>query len=235
MAWHFHIDESEHGRRGSRGPKCDAPRCLDVSKFQRLGLNLLVLPGTDHDMPEVSGDSGAPLDLQAILVAHGDRLLRSAYLLCGNHTDAQDLVQETLLQAMKSAARFRGDSAIYTWLHGILVNLNRRRWRKEKRFIHDEDVVLETPCHAHEDTGEDREFRVQRLARAIQALSAEHREVVVLRYYENLKIQEIAAQTGTSVGTIKSRLHYAIRCLEKLVPAELNLFAPDGTHPIIAP
>jgi RNA polymerase sigma factor (sigma-70 family) len=213
-----------------------AKRSTDMEKKNLSdGLNLLQLPGTDDDMPEVSGDPAAPLDLQAIVVAHGDRLLRSAYLLCGNETDAQDLVQETLLQAVKSAGRFRGESAIYTWLHGILVNLNRRRWRKQKRFVHDENVVLEMPCHANQDTEEDQEFRALRLARAIQALSAEHREVVVLRYYENLKIQEIAAQTGTSVGTIKSRLHYAMRCLEKLVPEELNLFAPDGTHPIIAP
>jgi DNA-directed RNA polymerase specialized sigma24 family protein len=52
----------------------------------------------------------------------------------------------------------------------------------------------------------------------------------VLRYFENLKIQEIAEQTDASVGTVKSRLHYAVRCLEKMIPDELNLFAAQGTH-----
>ena len=187
-------------------------------------------------MPEASREAGTPLpDLRAMLVAHGERLLRSAYLLCGNRTDAQDLVQETLLQAVKSASRFRGDSTTYTWLHGILVNLNRRRWRREKRYVSDESLVGETPCHDSEDTRTDQEFRAARLAQAIQALSPEHREVIVLRYYENLKLQDIAAQTNTSVGTIKSRLHYALGCLEKLVPEELNLFASAGTHHHIAP
>lgn len=181
-------------------------------------------------MPEGRRDSGAPLvDLQAWLDAHGNRLLRSAYLLCGNETEAQDLVQDTLLQAVKSAHRFRGDSAVYTWLHGILLNLNRRHWRRRKRLVYDENVALQTPSE-DADTDPDQEFRSTRLACAIQTLSPEHREVIVLRYYESLKLQQIAARTGASLGTVKSRLHYAVRSLEKLVPVELNLFAAEGTH-----
>ena len=187
-------------------------------------------------MPAAPREPGEPLpDLPALLVAHGERLLRSAYLLCGNRTEAEDLVQETLLQAVKSAHRFRGDSAAYTWLHGILVNVNRRRWRRQKRYVPDETLARETPCHDADDTRADQEFRATRLAEAIQALSPEHREVIVLRYYENLKLQEIAAQTGTSVGTIKSRLHYALGCLEKLLPEELNLFTSEDTYHQIAP
>jgi RNA polymerase sigma-70 factor (ECF subfamily) len=136
---------------------------------------------------------------------------------------------------VKSAHRFRGDSAIYTWLHGILLNLNRRRWRKQKRLVFDENIVLQAPAHGAPDLEGDREFQAVRLAQAIQTLSAEHREVIVLRYYENLKIQDIAAQTGASLGTVKSRLHYALRCLGKLVPDELNVFASDGTHDYTSP
>ncbi len=171
------------------------------------------------------------LDLSAWLQAHGTRLLRSAYLLCGDRTEAEDLVQETFLQAVKSAHRFRGESAIYTWLHGILVNLNRRRWRKQKRFVFDEELVQHAASPAIEDSEMDRQFQTNRLAQAILTLSAEHREVIALRYYEDLKLQQIAAQTGVSLGTVKSRLHYAMQCLEKLLPEELNLFAANGTQP----
>ena len=182
-------------------------------------------------MTEPPGDSGAPLvDVRSALHAYGDRLLRSAYLLCGDATEAQDLVQETFLQALKSAHRFRGESAIYTWLHGILLNLSRHHWRRQKRVVLDENIALETPIDGAAEAHADREFRATRLARALQTLSPEHREVIVLRYYENLKIHEIAAQTGVSAGTTKSRMHYALRCLEKLVPDELNLFAPESTH-----
>src|SRR3954464_14172722 len=97
-------------------------------------------------MTEPRGDAGAPLvDVRAWLHAHGDRLLRSAYLLCGDATEAQDLVQETFLQALKSADRFRGESAVHTWLHGILLNLSRHHWRKQKRVVLDENIALETP------------------------------------------------------------------------------------------
>ena len=62
---------------------------------------------------------------QELVASHGDRLFRFACLLCGDQAEAQDLVQETLLQAVRSAPRFRGCSTVYTWLHGILLNLTR--------------------------------------------------------------------------------------------------------------
>lgn len=182
-------------------------------------------------MTEPRGDAGAPrVDVRSWLHAHGDRLLRSAFLLCGNATEAQDLVQETFLQALKSAHRFRGESAPYTWLHGILLNVSRHHRRRQQRLVLDETIALDTPAAGAGEAEADREFRATRLTHALQTLSAEHREVIVLRFYDNRKIHEIAAQTGVSAGTVKSRLHYALRCLEKLVPDELNLFSPEGTH-----
>jgi RNA polymerase sigma-70 factor (ECF subfamily) len=182
-------------------------------------------------MTEPRGDARPPvIDVRGWVHAHGDRLLRSAYLLCGDANEAQDLVQETFLQALRSADRFRGESAAYTWLHGILLNVSRHHWRKQKRMVLDENVALETPIDGSAPAEADREARATGVARALQTLSPEHREVIVLRFYENLKIHEIAAQTGISAGTVKSRLHYALRCLEKLVPEELNLFAAEGTH-----
>src|SRR5436190_18092236 len=168
------------------------------------------------------------LDLQELIDSCGDRLLRSACLLCGDATEAQDLVQETFVQALKSAHRFRGDSAVYTWLHGILLNLCRRHLRKQKRLVFDE--ALEETVQPSPANHLDQDFCATRLAQAIQNLSPDHREVIVLRYYENLKIAEIARQTGVSKGTVKSRLHYAVRHLEQLIPSEMNLFVSEDTH-----
>ncbi len=61
-------------------------------------------------------------------------------------------------------------------------------------------------------------------------LSLLHREVLVLRFYEDMKIHEIAAHLGVSKGTVKSRLHYALTRMQQLVPGEMNLFAADGTE-----
>ena len=170
------------------------------------------------------------LDLQELIDSYGDQLLRSAYLLCGDETEAQDLVQETFVQALKSAQRFRGESAVYTWLHGILLNVCRRHLRKQKRLVFDEERVRQQPFESSQADDLDQDFCASRLAQALQKLSPEHREVIVLRYYENLKIEEIARQIGVSKGTVKSRLHYAVRHLQQLIPRELNLFVSEDTH-----
>jgi len=169
-------------------------------------------------------------DIQEFMDLHGDRLLRSAYLLCGDATEAQDLAQETLVQALKSWRHFRGNSALYTWVHGILLNLCRHYHRKQKRLVYDDDMVREESISDDSVQTSDQDFCAATLTQAIQTLSLEHREVIVLRFYENLKIHEIARQIGVSHGTVKSRLHYAVRHLEHLLPRELNHFVSDGTN-----
>jgi RNA polymerase sigma-70 factor (ECF subfamily) len=185
-------------------------------------------------MAEIPGCSAEKavdsLDVQEFIDAHGDRLLRSAYLLCGDETEAQDLVQETLIQAIRSWPGFRGESAIYTWIHGILLNLCRRYHRKQKRLVYDEELVLKETFQSDYAREMDQDFCAATLSKAMQQLSHEHREVLILRYFESMKIEAIARHTGVSSGTVKSRLHYAVRCLEQLIPQELNLFASEGTH-----
>ncbi len=169
-------------------------------------------------------------DVQEFIDAHGDRLLRSAYLLCGDEMEAQDLVQETLFQAIKSWRGFRGESGLYTWVHGILLNLCRRYHRKQKRLVYDEERVLKETFQADDAREMDQDFCATSLTEAMQELSQEHREVLILRYFESMKIEEIAQQTGVSNGTVKSRLHYAVRRLEEIIPQEMNLFICDGTN-----
>ena len=169
--------------------------------------------------------------MQELVVAHGDRLFRSACLLCGDQAEAQDLVQETLLQAVRSAPRFRGGSSVYTWLHGILLNLTRHYRRDRKRLVYDEELARqELPRPEENPSRLDIELASTALAAALGRLTAPHREVLVLRFYEDMKIHEIAAHLGLSTGTVKSRLHYAIAELQRQMPGELNLFGACGTE-----
>jgi len=175
-----------------------------------------------------NGDAAAA---QELVDSCGNRLLRSAYLLCGNENDAQDLVQETFLQALKSIHRFRGGSTVYTWLHAVLLNLSRHYHRDRKRLVSNdgeqppEELVLPDENPDPSDT----ELAFSVLASALHRLSEAHREAIVLRFYENLKITEIAERLGLSRGTVKSRLHYAIAELQKVFPPEMNLFGAGGT------
>lgn len=171
-----------------------------------------------------------PAAIEALIETHGNRLLRSATLLCGNETNAQDLVQDAFVEALRSVHRFRWQASLYTWLHSILLNLTRHYHRDNKRLVYDNDLAAqEVSVWEERPSALDFESAAAELARALRQLSDSHREVLVLRYYEHMKIHELARHLGVSKGTVKSRLHYAVREMHKLLPPEMNLFGAGGT------
>lgn len=173
---------------------------------------------------------GNPAALDPLLELHGDRLLRSAVLLGGDTEEARDLVQETVLQAFRSARRFRGESRLFTWLYGILRNLARGRARRSERLVYTDELpeVPVSGCRAGE--GMDRDFDSRAIWRALQRLSDEHREVLVLRYFEELSMEELSACLDVPAGTVKSRLHYALREIRAYLPDAVNLFRSGDTY-----
>jgi len=168
--------------------------------------------------------------IEALIETHGNRLLRSATLLCGDETNAQDLVQDAFVEAFRSVHRFRGQASLYTWLHSILLNLTRHHRRDSQRLVYDNELAArEVSVLEERPSALDFESAAAELARALRQLSDSHREVLVLRYYEHMKIHELARHLGVSKGTVKSRLHYAIREMQKILPSEMNLFGAGGT------
>ncbi|MGP8219820.1 MAG: RNA polymerase sigma factor [Limisphaerales bacterium] len=171
-----------------------------------------------------------PAAVQQLVDGCGERLHRSAFLLSGSESDAQDLVQETFIQALKSAHRFRGQSSVYTWLRAILLNLSRHYHRDRHWLVFDDDLARKDIPAPDDGPGRlDTDAASSALTDALRQLSGVHREVLVLRFYEDMKIHEIAAHLGLSKGTVKSRLHYAIVRMQRLLPRELNLFGATGT------
>jgi RNA polymerase sigma-70 factor (ECF subfamily) len=177
-----------------------------------------------------------PVAARELIRASGERLLRSAFLLCGREADAQDLVQETFLQAIRSVHRFRGESSIYTWLHGILLNLARKLYRSRDRLVNDEELARTAAGYTEEAPSQlDVEKSTSLLMQALGSLSEAHREVLVLRYFEGMKLRAIAEHLDVSAGTIKSRLHYALEEMQQLLPGELNLFGETSTDVMAKP
>jgi len=167
---------------------------------------------------------GEPSAVDALVLAYGNRLLRAAFSLCGNPTDAQDIVQDTLVQAIQSIQRFRGDAALYTWLHGILLNMARRHRRRQGKLIPVENLP-EEPNETQERPGPAGALVADEdaaaLFAALQTISEEHREILVLRYFENQTIAQISDALGIPGGTVKSRLHYAVDALRKKMDKKL--------------
>jgi RNA polymerase sigma-70 factor (ECF subfamily) len=144
----------------------------------------------------------------------------SAYLLAlqllGNRDDALDVAQEAMLHFFASLGRIAPGRAVRPWLLAIVRNQardfwRRRRVRRAESIEADPDALLSQMVDAGPDPEESvrrAELR-RRVWRAMAALSADHREIVVLRDYHGLSYHELAQTLGIRIGTVMSRLHAA--------------------------
>ncbi len=138
--------------------------------------------------------------------------------MCGNEMAAEDLTQETFVAAADARKRFEGRSSDYTWLYGILLNKYRRWLRKKGSSAVSLQRLKEGegrgPQFETEEPGPVEEAlrreNIQQVRDALEELSAEHRAVITLRYVEGMPYQEIAEVVGCPLGTVKSRIHYAL-------------------------
>lgn len=149
--------------------------------------------------------------LRAIHDAHGPALLRFALRLTGDFTMAQDVVQEALLRAWKKPAILeQSDEAARAWLFTVVRNLvidDRRSARHQRELL--TDNLPERPTV----DGTDAQLDAWVVADALASLSVEHRRAVVSAYYLGQTVSEIARRDEIPEGTVKSRLHYALRAM----------------------
>ena len=154
------------------------------------------------------GDEGA---FRTLVERHARYLTGIAQSLCGNRTDAEDLVQETFTAVLTS--RFRGESSARTWLVNILVRRSAMLRRSRKR---ERGSPLGGPEASvrHEVTSTDARLDLQRL---LDRLSPDQRQVIVLRELQGLSYEEMADVLKVPRGTVESRLHRARAALRDLV------------------
>jgi RNA polymerase sigma-70 factor (ECF subfamily) len=149
-------------------------------------------------------------------------------VLSRNKTEAEDLVQETCLRALRGVGGLRSGDSAKSWLFTILRNiwLNQLRHRRTApdgvELDTDESRQIE-PADATQDPHSDYVSKVEReqVRAAIQRLPVEFREIIILREYEELSYQEIAAVLDCPPGTVMSRLARARARLRELLPAGL--------------
>ncbi|ACU73007.1 RNA polymerase, sigma-24 subunit, ECF subfamily [Catenulispora acidiphila DSM 44928] len=130
-------------------------------------------------------------------------LVRTAYLLAGDHGHAEDFVQDALIRAHRNWRRIERADQPEVYVRRIIVNLANSWWRRALR--HRTHVAWEPPDRPDERDGHAAVEREDELWRALATLPAGMRAVVVLRYYEDLSEAETAAVLGTSLGTVKSQ------------------------------
>lgn len=161
----------------------------------------------------------APAAFQSEVLPHLDTLYRVALRLTGEPAAAEDLVQDTMLRALRAWHTFQPGSNARAWLVTILRNQFINGWRSRKRApaVVDMDAVPELPDSGDPDP-EGRFFRDlvdEEVLSAVDNLPEEFREVVVLSDMEGLPYAEIARVLSIPVGTVKSRLFRARRILQR--------------------
>lgn len=158
-------------------------------------------------------------DYVAFVRARQGPLLRSAYMICGDHHLAQDLLQDALIKLASRWERLR-DEAPEAYVRRILYRDAVSSWRRTRREVvadHDPDGVV-TPLHARADERVHDWVSGADVRTALLLLPPRQRAVIVLRYYEDLSEAEIADALGIARGTVKSQASDAMRTLRTLLP-----------------
>jgi RNA polymerase sigma-70 factor (sigma-E family) len=137
------------------------------------------------------------------------RLLRMAYLLTGDRGHAEDVVQTALLQVAQKWRRIRGEPAPYA--HRAVVNLANNHRRDRSRRPHESAATIE-PCYAPPEADV---LLQQLLLPAVMDLPIRQRAVLVLRYFQDLSVEQTADALGCSIGTVKSQTHHALNKLRE--------------------
>jgi len=176
--------------------------------------------------PRESGSTPSDaIDLAAASQEHFARIHRAALVLTGNPWDADDLAQETFLTLARQAGRtFEGRSSLYTFLYGILLNLDRRHRRraglkKRKLRVLWGNEPAERSIPAAETAIEVAEWK-KSLWCEVAKLPDGQREALVLRFASHLQYDEIAQVMECPVGTVKSRIFHGLAALRGMLSGQ---------------
>ncbi|MDP9276200.1 MAG: sigma-70 family RNA polymerase sigma factor [Chloroflexota bacterium] len=190
---------------------------------------------TDHDLVYAARD-GDIVAFDALFYRYRDGIYRLGLAITKDPSYAEEIVVDTFARAHRALARLEPDASLRPWLYRVAVNLSyNRRPRKGVVLSSLDDAVEEAT--ANEDGSPSHVAEQAELRRfvlgAVDELGPKHRLVVVLHYLNGLNLTEIAEVVGCPVGTVKSRLHYALRRLRTHLAAHPEL-GIEPSRPVIA-
>ncbi len=146
------------------------------------------------------------------------RLFRYLLRMVGDSGRAEELTNDTMIAAWKAAATFKGQSKVSTWLFAIARNkaLNSMRQRQPET-VEVEEAMAVTASAGGQELAVSRDRLQSTMKNALQQLSADHREVMELTFYQELSYQEIAEIMQCPVNTVKTRMFYAKTKLQEIL------------------
>jgi len=158
-------------------------------------------------------------NLEKLYHQHFNKTYRSAYLVTGDHQLAEDAAQEAFLKAFANMEKLRDIEKFGSWVSVIAANYSIDLLRKKKRMVFTDSIAIhadKNPEASPQDSWEKIET-AQEVRDALLLLEPDEREILVLKYFNDLSIDEIASAIETPSGTIKSRLFRARKKMQKLM------------------
>ena len=202
----------------------DKPAPFDFTFAPRVGLSSRV-----SRVDETAGDAelvrlaqkGSREAFDEIVRRHQRQVYQLCYRFAGNHEDASDLAQDVFVRAYRALGGFKGQSALATWLYRIGVNVCLNR--KALKTLPVQPMPVLEPADARSESADEavlRDERAREVRAAIARLPKKQRATLILRAYQELPHDEIAAILGSSVGAVKANFFHALANLKKLLTDE---------------
>jgi RNA polymerase sigma-70 factor (ECF subfamily) len=142
---------------------------------------------------------------------HRDWVYRLAWRFTGNHQDALDVLQETFAYLLGKFPGFELTAAMTTFLYPVVKHVSLTIRRKNRRFASDDDALGELAAPVSQETGRSR----SELAAVLAVLGENQREILLMRIVDGMTLQQIAETLDIPLGTVKSRLHHALKALRE--------------------
>lgn len=176
---------------------------------------------SDNEIMELFADCDTREAAFRIVVSqYGPHLYSRIRTVVPTHDEADDILQNTFIKAWRAMPKFRLESSLYTWLFRIATNEALTHVRKSKRemslSLDDSEVELSAPYSDMEnsDTGDE---IADKLRHAVDTLPAKQKLVFCMKYYKEMKYDDIAEALHTSVGALKASYHHAVKKIENFL------------------
>ena len=154
-------------------------------------------------------NKGDPDAFEGLYRRYRDWVYHLAWRFTGNQQDALDVLQETFTYLLGKFPGFELTASMTTFLYPVVKHISMTVRSKSHRFTSDEEILSEIAAPASKETQHCR----SELAAVLAVLPDEQREVLLMRFVDDMTLQEIAKALNIAIGTVKSRLHYALQTL----------------------
>jgi RNA polymerase sigma factor (sigma-70 family) len=158
---------------------------------------------------------------KALVQQYQERIYWHARRMAGNHEDADDITQNVFIKIWKHLDGYREDAALYSYIYRIVANESLSLIEKRKKHLStsmDESPFLHNQLTAHQSM--DEQDVTGLLEAAINTLPAKQKQVFIMRYYDELKYEDMAELLQTSVGALKASYHHALKKMEKILKGD---------------